>query len=65
MMSEEYYYYKERCSELESELAAAKKTIVKLNGILYAVQTAVRSRNVADTPSVLESIAYIVYGWEK
>ena len=64
-MSDEYYYYKERCSELESELAFANKTIVKLNRTLYDVKMAVKSRNVADTASVLESIAYIVYGWEK
>jgi len=64
-MSEDYYYYKERCSELESELALANKTIVKLNRTLYDVNMAVKSRNVTDTGSVLESIAYIVYGWEK
>ena len=63
-MCDDIYMYKQRCSELESELAQAQKTIAKLNVRLYDIKMAVKSRTIQDTSGVLDTIAWIAYGWK-
>jgi prefoldin subunit 5 len=63
-MCDDIYMYKQRCSELESELAQAQKTIAKLNVRLYDIKMAVKSRTIQDTSGVLDTIAWITYGWK-
>ncbi|NDB84598.1 MAG: hypothetical protein EB127_18130 [Alphaproteobacteria bacterium] len=64
-MNEDYYYYKERCQELEAQLADAQKIIDALRKKLYDIQVAVRTRNIYDAPEVLSTIAYLAYDWNK
>jgi ribosomal protein L22 len=63
-MSDDYYYYKERCRDLENELITAQKTIANLQRKLYDVQSAVRGRTVSNASDVLSLIAWTVYDWK-
>ena len=63
-MSDDYYYYKERCRDLENELATAQKTIAKLQRKLYDIQSAVRSRTIANASDVLTTVAWLAYDWK-
>lgn len=64
MSEQDYFYYKERCQELESELAQAKKEISRLSKRINEVQSAVRSRNYTSAESTLNRIAWIAYDWK-
>jgi hypothetical protein len=58
LMNDEYHY-KYRLNDVENELAAAKKTIARLDKKLYDIGIALRNRHSNDPASVLEAINYI------
>lgn len=63
-MSDDIYYYRDRCADLEAELAEAKKTIAKYERRLYDIKKAVNAGSVVDAGSVVARVAWLAYDWK-
>ena len=63
-MSDDYYYYRDRCMELEMTLGAAQKTIVNLERKIYDIRMAIKDRTHEDAIATLDAISYTIYNWD-
>jgi len=63
-MSEDYYYYKARCQELENELAAVTRTMRTLEKGLNDVKSAIRNGS-SDPKELLSIVSWTLYNWDK
>lgn len=63
-MSDDYYYYKERCAELETQLSTAQKTIDRLNLRLYDIRMACERSHLQAGSAMLDTIIWLTYDWK-
>lgn len=62
-MSDDLYYYRERCSELESEIGLLKKTLAKYGDDMYSIRKLAAQKE--SNPSViLSAIYWIACDWK-